>query len=104
MTVEEAFILRQKSNFDDCANSVCGLLRSLAGRIDLKLTDDVQGNVAEHLLVLANRLRDNNELSGNEITMHFGENRRRELARQQIVDHVSPYQVWKDNVTETSPI
>ena len=94
MTVEEAFILLQKSHFDDCANGVCGLLRCLAERIDPEQEDEVQGNLKQFLLSCAQRLRDNNERSTREITEHFGEGRRKELARQFLEDGVSAYETW----------
>jgi hypothetical protein len=96
MTVAEAFILLQKSHFDDCANSVCGLLRDLASRTDPDLKDEVQGSIKEFLLSCAQRLRDNNERSTREITEHFGEDRRKELTRQFWEDGVSAHQIWLD--------
>lgn len=94
MTVEEAFILLQKSHFDDCANNVCGLLRDVASRIDPDVEDEVQGSLKAFLLSCAQRLRDNNVRSFKEITEHLGEERCRELTRQFVEDGVSPYETW----------
>lgn len=98
MTEEEAMILLQKSHFDDCANSVCGLLRSLSDRIPPHIEDEVQGNLQTHLRTLANRLRENNERSTREIIEYIGRDRRCELAELQIRYHTSPYEVLKDRL------
>ena len=71
-TEEEAMILLQKSHFDDCVNSVCGLLKCLASRIPSDMEDEVQGNVHDHLLKLADRLRENNIRSQKEIDEYIG--------------------------------